>query len=142
MRRKITRRAFCAAVAALAAGCGARRFDVAGKVSYNGGALGRPEGHVVFVGPNGEQAEAAINLDGTYRVAGAAAGINRVAVYYLNPKAKKEKGSKLKPGEHRPVSEPLFLTPEKYASPDTSGLSVVVDKETAYDIPLTGPAIH
>jgi hypothetical protein len=36
---------------------------------------------------------------------------------------------------------PLYLTPPKYATPETTDLTVTVDKATVYDVPLTGPKI-
>jgi hypothetical protein len=143
----MSRRAFGLAVAVLAVGaggCGARRFDVAGKVKYNGAALNKPDGQVVFVGPHDEQVAAPIGRDGAYQAAGVAAGLNRVVVYYPNPKAKreKEKAGKLKPGELPSAPESPYLTPAKYAAAETSGLSVAVEKDAVYDIDLTGPAIR
>ena len=74
-------------------------------------------------------------------------GLNRVVVYYPNPKALitaklKGKGAKLKPGEQPPPSEPSFLTPLKYAVATTSELSVTVEKPTVFDAALTGPEIR
>lgn len=145
MHGRISRRAFGLAFATCVvgvSGCGSRRFDVTGKVTYNGASLDKPDGHVVFLGPHGEQVTTAIGSDGTYQAIGVASGLNRVAVYYVSPKAKKEKAGKLKPGEQPPPAEALYLTPAKYASPETSELSVTVDKECVYDIPLVGPTIR
>jgi hypothetical protein len=125
-----------------AGGCGARQFDVSGKVRYNGAAFDKPDGQIVFVGPHGEQVATAINPDGSYRATGVAAGTNRVVVYYPNPKAKVEKGAKLRPGQTPASSAPLYLTPAKYASPDTSDLSLAVDKETTFDVDMTGPPVR
>jgi hypothetical protein len=143
--QNVSRRAFGLAFAAFvagASGCGARRFEVTGKVKYNGAVLDKPDGQVVFVGPNGEQAVAPIGPDGNYHASGVAAGLNKVVAYYLNPKAKKEKVVKPKAVQTPAQSEPLFLTPAKNATADTTDLSLTVGKDTQYDIELIGPSIR
>lgn len=146
MHQNVSRRAFGAAIAVFvvgASGCGARRFEVAGKVKYNGTVLDKPDGQVVFVGPNGEQAVAPIGPDGAYHASGVVAGVNKVVAYYPNPKAKKEKGVKSKAGQPAPQSaEPQFLTPAKYAMTDTTDLTLTVDKDTQHDIELAGPPVR
>jgi len=134
------------AIAALAVGlggCGGKsQFDVTGKVKYNGAPLAKPNGQIVFVGPDGAQVAAPIGPDGTYKATKVSAGLNRVAVYYPNPafkKASRPKGAP-NPGE-RPATTSPFLTPEKYAATDTSGLSTPVAKGTVYDADMTGPPI-
>jgi hypothetical protein len=124
-----------------AVGCGPKQFDVSGKVTYNGGVLDKPDGHIVFLGPNSEQVDTIINRDGTYSASAVNAGKNRVVVYYLNPQSKAEKPARLKPGEIPKSLVPACLTPQAYASPNTSELSIEVDKETVYDINLKGPPI-
>jgi hypothetical protein len=116
-----------------------RRFDVTGKVTYNGAAFNKPDGRIVFIGAAGEQVAAEIRPDGTYQANGVSAGLNRVAVYYPNPKATSRPPTKLKPGEEPPPAAPLFLTPPKYASPETSELSVTVDRETVFNVDLVDP---
>lgn len=126
-------------------GCGARQYDVSGKVMYNGAPLDKPDGQIVFVGAKGEQVMAAIGSDGTYHAPAVLSGQNRVAVYYPNPKAKvREKGGRPKPGETVQIgpTEPPFLTPLKYGAVDTSELSVTVDRDMIYDVNLTGPPIR
>jgi hypothetical protein len=100
-----------------ASGCGSKRFDVAGRVTCNGSILDRPDG----------------------RVTGVVAGLNKIVVYYPNPKLRKAKEAKLKPGERLPPTEPAFLTPERYGLPETSGLELNVEKSTEYNIDLIGP---
>jgi hypothetical protein len=141
MHQNVSRRAAIAVIAAFvagASGCGARRFEVTGKVKYNGAVLDKPDGQVVFVGPNGEQAVAPIGPDGGYRASGVTAGLNKVVAYYPNPKAKREKVVKPKAVQAPAPNEPLFLTPAKYATADTTDLSLTVDKDTQHDIELTG----
>jgi|GEM_PF-969351 len=133
--------AFALAVGlAAVGGCSPPRYDVTGKVTYNGAPLNHPDGQIVFVGPTGDQVSAAIGADGTYRATGVVSGTNRVAVFYPNPAAKPDKGQKLKPGEQM-RNVPTYLTPAKYATPDTSELTVGVDKGTEYNVDLTGPPI-
>lgn len=130
-------------------GCGARHFDVTGKVTYNGIPLDKPDGQIVFIGPKGDQVIADIERDGSYQATEVSAGLNRVVVYYPNPKAMDAKAVKLKkaesPGQkaREPSSpnESPFLTPFKYAAADTSELSVMVDKPTVFDVALKGAEI-
>jgi len=129
------------ALAVGASGCGSRQYNVTGQVKYNGAVLAKPDGQIVFIGPKGEQVAAAIGLDGVYRATKVSSGLNRVVVYYPNPNAKKGKGSKPKPGEEPPPLAPPFLTPNKYASAESSGLSITVEKETDFPVDLTGPEI-
>jgi hypothetical protein len=128
-----------AAIALGISGCGQRQYPVSGKVTYNGGIYNKSEGIIIFVGPKGEQSLATINTDGTYLVEGIPEGLNRIAVYYPNPKF--EKPTKPKHGEKPKPNSPAYLTPDKYASPDTSDFSVEVDKETVFDVNMTGPPI-
>jgi hypothetical protein len=145
MYRKILLLARGLALAALAlslGGCGKRQFDVAGKVTYNGAVLAKPNGQIVFVGPDGSQREAEIGLDGTYKATKVTAGPNRVAVYYPNPSFKKMSRPKGKPDPGmRPPKNDLYLTPEAFASPDTSRLEVEVTDGTVYNVNLKGPEI-
>jgi hypothetical protein len=131
-----------AALALSLGGCGKRQFAVTGKVTYNGKALAKPNGQIVFVGPDGHQAAAAIGEDGTYTATKVRPGLNQVAIYYPNPGYKRPSRPKGKPepGE-RPAMAPLYLTPEPYASPDTSNLKVEVGKGTVFDVDMKGPEI-
>jgi hypothetical protein len=127
----------------VAGGCGPGSHDVTGVVTYNGVPLDKPGGQIVFVGGDGRQVAAAVAPDGAYRAAGVPAGPNRVAVYYPNPKAqaKNREAGKLKPGERPPPPLPPYLTPEKYATPDTSGLTANVGPGATFNADLTGPRI-
>ncbi len=148
MHRNISRFVLGLLFAALAvgeSGCGSPHFDVTGNVKYNGAPIDKPDGQIVFIGPNGDQVMADIGPDGNYRAISVSSGKNRVAVYYPNPKAKGDRLAKPKPGDTinpRTPTEPPFLTPTKYGVADTSGLSLTVDKETVFDVDLTGPAIR
>jgi hypothetical protein len=124
-------------------GCGDRQVEVSGRVTYNGAALDKPGGKIVFVGPRGTQVVADVERDGTYRAAGVAAGPNQVAVYYPNPEAQKGRQFPQK-GKPPPANVPQhqpFLTPYKYASAETSGLSVRAEKGAVFNAELTGPQI-
>jgi hypothetical protein len=127
-----------------ASGCGARQYDVSGKVTYNGAPLDRPDGQITFIGPKGEQVMAMIGPDGIYTAVNVASGLNHVVVSYPNPKAKRDKKAKPKLGDPMWTQETIespFLIPEKYGSADTSGLTVTVEGITTYDVPLGGPEI-
>lgn len=126
-----------------AGGCwGPRQFDVTGQVKYNGASLDKPGGQVVFVAANGIQVAAAIAADGTYRAIKVPAGLNRIAVYYVNPQVQGKRVSKPKKGEPPPAPPASpFLTPPRYASVNTSKLEVQVAEGTVFNIELTGPPI-
>jgi hypothetical protein len=151
MRHTISRIVFTLALALFAitsGGCSKEKLvDVTGRVTYNGSTLNKPSGQIAFVGPSGIQAAAPIEPDGTYRVTGVSPGLNRVAVYYSNPAGAKtgkqipDPAKKGAPAPQAPTISP-FLTPTKYASADTSELSIqVVDNGTTFDVNMTGPRI-
>ena len=131
-----------AAIALGVSGCGQRQYPVSGKVTYNGSVFNQAEGTIVFVGPKGEQSEATIDADGTYRIAAVPEGLNRVAVYYINPKLQSERPGKPKGGAKPKPNPVAYLTPSAFSSHETSGLSVEVDKETVFDVNMTGPLIQ
>lgn len=141
MDRNLTKRVVVLAFAAIAlgaSGCGSRSYPVSGKVTYNGSVYDKVEGTIIFIGPKGEQLETRIETDGTYSLPLVPEGLNRVAVYYNNPRLQSEKPGKPKGGAKPKANPPAFLTPAQYASPDTSGFSIEVDKETVYNINMTG----
>jgi hypothetical protein len=140
----LTRGLAIAALALSLGGCGGTpQFDVTGQVKYNGKALAKPNGQIVFVGPEGTQVPAEIAQDGTYTATKVAAGKNRVVVFYPNPAFKKVARPKGKPEPSKapPATQSTFLTPEMYASADTSGLQVDVAHGTVFNVDLKGPAI-
>jgi hypothetical protein len=134
--------AFAAIALCVSGGCGQRQYPVSGKVTYNGGVYNKSEGIIVFVGPKGEQSEGTIATDGTYRIAAVPEGLNRIAVYYMNPRLQSDKPGKPKHGEKPKPNPPAYLTPASFASHETSGFSVEIDKETVYDMNMTGPPIE
>jgi hypothetical protein len=128
----------CAAFALGGAGCSPPKVDVTGRVTYNGAPLKNPGGKIIFVGPDSAQCDASINYDGTYRAIGVSAGLNRVAVYYPNPDFKpRTRPTRMGvPAATEQVAQ-VFLTPEKYASVETSKLSVQAAVGTVFDADLT-----
>jgi hypothetical protein len=125
-------------------GCamGKRQYDVTGQVKYNGSPLAKPDGKIVFVGPDGRQVEASIGQDGMYTATKVTAGMNKVAVYYPNPGFKRAARPKGPPdSKYKPETTPINLTPEKYASADTSDLSTEVAQGTVFNVEMTGPPI-
>ncbi len=145
MHRKALLLARGLALAALAlslGGCGKPQFDVTGKVTYNGAPLAKPNGQIVFVGPDGTQVAAPIAQDGTYTATKVTGGLNKIAIYYLNPNFSKASRPKGPPDpKNRPKVSPQYLTPEALASVTTSGLSKEVTQGTVCDVELTGPPI-
>jgi hypothetical protein len=146
MNRNVLLLARGLALAALAlslGGCGKRQYDVTGKVTYNGAVLAKPNGQIVFVGPDGSQVAAEIGLDGTYKATKVTAGLNRVAVYYRNPSFKKMARPKgrVDPSKRPPTNNPQYLIPEAYASHETSKIEVEVTGVTDVNINLKGPEI-
>lgn len=134
-----------AALAISLGGCGGKlpQYDVTGKVMYNGVPLAKPDGQIVFVGPDGTQVPATISPDGTFKAAKVTSGLNRVAIYYPNPAFTKPTRPAGGPSpKSRPAATaPQFLTPEKYASAETSQQSVEVKEGTVFNVEMTGPAI-
>ena len=126
-----------------AGGCGSRQYDVTGKVTYNGAALDKPDGQIIFIGPARQQVAAPISADGRYHASGVWPGENKVVVYYPNPRLIARKaGPKRKPGEQPSPPESPFLTPAKYGTADTTDLSLTVEKETEFNVDLVGPPIR
>jgi hypothetical protein len=118
------------------------KVDVTGKVTYNGTALAKPNGQIIFLAPDGTQVEATIGADGTYTAARVPAGMNRVAVYYKNPAFKPPSRPQGVPTlKDRPATSSPYLTPDKYAAPDTSTLSVEVKEGAVFNVEMTGPPI-
>jgi hypothetical protein len=124
-------------------GCGGvSKYDVTGKVTYNGAPLAKPDGQIVFVGPEGTQVTAPISEEGTYTAVNVVSGSNRVAVTYKNPSFAPPARPKGVPGPNdRPVVTSPTLTPEKYASAEKSGLTVEVKEGTVFNVEMTGPNI-
>jgi hypothetical protein len=134
------------AIAALAMGLGGcvgkPQYDVSGKVKYNGSPLDKPNGQIIFVGPDGKQVAAQIAPDGSYSAPKVSGGVNKVAVYYSNPSFGKVARPRGEPDpKFRPPTVSPYITPEQYASVDTSGLTIQVAQGTVFDVDMTGPKI-
>jgi hypothetical protein len=127
-------------------GCGGFSLtEVTGQVKYNGKPLDKPGGTISFLGPDGLPHSGEIDSSGNYRVANVCLGDNKVSVYYprdgAHPEKRKRGPDQGPPADRGKTSQSPFLTPESYASPETSGLTVVVDKSTVYNPDLKGPEI-
>ena len=134
-----------AGVAVLVLGCGRSRLDtipVSGKVTYKGNPL--PWGNVTFMPKNRKECRPAladIKSNGSYQVAtlehdvGLMAGDYMVSVYA-------PKTPLFVPSDAQKAAAALVTlpTPQRYASPETSGLTVTIspdDGPRTFDIDLT-----
>jgi hypothetical protein len=130
-------------------GCGKGKGEVTGKVTYNGTPL--THGTVTIQDSDGAVQQSVIEGDGTYTVKDLATGEAKVSVRCRDPfeveyaKAMAGRGGqKNRHSKGTPATNPIksgqkskgSLIPEKYAEFDQSGLTVNVEKDTKYDIPL------
>lgn len=112
---------------ALTCGCGASKSVVTGKVSYKGKPLAM--GTIYMVGADGIAAPAPINPDGTYRIEGVAIGTAKIGVSSPKPPtpqmlAHARKGRAPANAAPPPDVATWFEIPDKYADPQSSGLTV------------------
>jgi hypothetical protein len=125
-------------VACCMAGCGVKvppTGEVFGKVMYNGKPV--TAGTVKFFPEaGGEPVGTSLGIDGTYRATGIPVGRSKVAIETLSFKHM----TAPPPGIARQITggRPVYVAiPAKYEQPDTSGLTVEVEKgEKPFDIPL------
>ena len=123
------------------AGC-SRYGEVSGKVTYNGAPLNRPGGHIVFVDTENSQVEGPIGAGGAYRLDRVRTGMNRVAVYYVDPEAKSKRRMPEKGKPPPPPAGSPFFTPLKYASQETSALSIEIESSgTVFNVDMKGPTV-
>lgn len=134
---------FCASLPALAAGCAAKSAEVAGRVTCAGRAV--TGGSVVLYCPDGQIVRGLIGPDGRYAIPNVPHG---AAVVTVQTHARIPDGMKLRqllpPSVNGPTPLPADRVPDKvvavpprYAVPEESGLSVVVDRpQVEYDIAL------
>ena len=124
-------------------GCGTKRGDVSGKVTYQNTPL--VYGTVVIFGRDGIPLRGAIQPDGTYSIKGVPAGPARLAVVSELPPAKlpkkKKSSDKLPPpptgSPSVEVPKGWFEIPAKYGDPNKSGLEFTVQPgPNSHDIPL------
>jgi hypothetical protein len=108
-------------------GCSASKAAASGKVTYKGKPL--TMGTVFLVGADGIAVPGVINPDGTYRVEGVAIGAAKIGVSSPKP-VTREMAARARKGR-APANAPTpqdganwFEIPEKYADPQTSGLTV------------------
>jgi hypothetical protein len=128
--------------AVLTAGCGTGGNTVSGTIKYNDQAV--PSGTVVLTSADGKVAQGGIT-DGKYVVQNAPSGACKIGV--LVPKASGAapeggaaisglpQGSAMPGGKDVPGQKGMDI-PDKFASPDTSGLSVTVSGNTTHNIDM------
>jgi hypothetical protein len=138
--------AACGALASIVvglAGCGGGKADVTGKVSYKGKLL--TTGTVSMVGPDGMVKQGLIAADGTYAVAGVAAGNVQIGV--ASPRPGGDSRAPRRPGPASRLAAPnagvagdaanWFPIPDTYLEPTTSGLATTLKSgANQYDIEL------
>jgi hypothetical protein len=134
--RRVLRRRAAGILAALVSlpGClAAPQGDVEGKVRLDGRDV--PSGIVTFAGSDGTVVSAVVH-DGSYKVVGVAVGEAKISITDHNPHA--PAGLLNTSGSRRPPGETAVLViPERYARPDSSGLTFRVEKGTQkHDIEL------
>jgi hypothetical protein len=106
--------------------------SVQGKVSYKGVPL--PGGTVTFHPPKGKAISGWLDKEGSYSVKGVPAGPVKVTIETKS--LKKLKGGVPK-GKAPPPGTKYVPIPEKYASPETSGLILqVMEGKHTFDIEL------
>jgi hypothetical protein len=119
----------------LCLGCGGRKGEVSGKVTYRGKPL--PAGAVTFFGPGDQMVgSAAIFADGAYRIPKVPVGPVRITVSapatIRDPKAPQRKGGKrIDPHDRKAIEEAKkslirLDVPSKFGLPDQSGLTYTV----------------
>ena len=117
----------------LVAGCekpGPIRSNIIGTVSYRGEPLTTGEVQFFSAG-GGEPSRAVIGRDGTYRMSETLSGQYRVAITTPTKPAAGKKASA------RPNAPTPVYIPNKYAKPDTSGLTAnVPETNTTIDFKL------
>jgi len=127
----------------LLSGCGKPFGSVTGTITLGGAPL--PAGLVSFLAEDGTVVSANVDANGSYRVENVPTGLAKVMVYTAFNDNLGAMGDALKnqgrdPARFKDVpnpSPPLVVVPQKYSTPETSGLSVTVGRgETKYDIPL------
>jgi hypothetical protein len=131
------------ALPALAAGCGARSAEVAGRVTCGGKEV--TGGSVILYCADGQIVRGLVGPDGRYTIPNVPHG---AAVVTVQSHARIPDGLKLKqilppsaggptPPAVERAAEKVAAVPPRYALPEESGLSVVVDRpQVGFDIAL------
>jgi hypothetical protein len=124
----------------LAAGCGSKKGDVSGKITYKGQPL--PYGSIQFLSPAGAFV-GEIGSDGIYSVAGVPSGTSKISITCQDPKyadfMKALSAASRDPKLPKPKGNPEDFNkiPTKYTDFDTSGLTYEVKSGTqTHDIDL------
>jgi hypothetical protein len=140
--RALTAFAIVASMAILS-GCAKPFGSVTGTVTLGGAPLSA--GVVSFLAKDGTVVSANVDANGTYRVDDVPVGLARVTVYTASNLDHVAMGEVLKnqgrdPAKFKAMPKsgpPPVAVPQKYSTPETSGLTVAVGKgEMKYDIPL------
>jgi hypothetical protein len=141
LSRACTISLLCASAALTAVpGCSAPRSAATGTVSFKGKPLAM--GTVFMVGADGIAVPAVINPDGTYRIEGVANGLAKISVSSPKPATPEmiARARKGRPPANPPPAQDVanwFEIPEKFADPQTSGLTVELKGgENLHDIVL------
>jgi hypothetical protein len=137
IRQNRTKLFACLAALVLAAGCGSSQAVVSGKVTVHGQAV--TAGTVLFLGANNQTATGTLDGEGRYVAPHVPMGSVKVAVQTLRPEQVWAAAA------NRPKNAPplpsrltnLVPVPEKYAEPETSGLTCDVQRrQQEYNIEL------
>lgn len=113
------------AVIVAVAGCssgGVKKVTVSGTVSYKGQPV--RSGILQFVGPEGAYSAANIQSDGSFTITDVVPGEVKVGVMEAPGGSGSSSGEK-----GRPAPKPVDL-PDKYRSPETSGLKYTITPDT------------
>ncbi|HEX4608605.1 MAG TPA: carboxypeptidase-like regulatory domain-containing protein [Urbifossiella sp.] len=132
------------ALPALAAGCGRGPAEVSGRVTCGGKAV--TGGSVILYCADGQIVRGLLGPDGRYAIPNVPHG---PVVVTVQAHARVPDGMKMRqtlppsvngpipPATDRPVAEKVAPVPPRYALPEESGLSLVVDRpRVGYDIAL------
>lgn len=125
--------AVCCCLLPLLIGCGEPNAELKGTVTYNGKPLN--SGSIMFQCDAGPVENANIESDGTYVISGLPMGPAKVTVQVSAPPQPGPDGEITnEPGTYEP--NPVMI-PNKFASADTSGLTVdIKEAQQTYDIAL------
>ncbi|WDI42907.1 hypothetical protein [Bremerella sp. P1] len=123
----------CCCLLPLLIGCAESKSELKGKVTYKGTPLN--SGSILFQCEAGPVENAEIQGDGTYMISGLPKGKAKVSVQVSAPPQPGPDGViTSEPGTYEP--NPVMI-PQKYASVDSSGLTVdIQEAEQTFDIEL------
>ena len=123
------------ACAALTSGCGAKTGELTGRVTFQDKHL--QQGTVLVASSSGSVHSAVIQSDGTYTVPGIPVGPARIAVNCPDPREVKVIPRKKEQRVPAAATSKWIASPEKYADPEMSGLSIDIKPGTnAFPIDL------